>query len=210
MLAQILVHKNSKIREQAVLKLLTTQDFSLNHPDLLYFEDAEKLGVEETKKIKLHFSLKPYSAKARAVALVSAHNFTLPAQNSLLKTLEELPEQALFYLGVDNLDSLLPTIISRCQIEILNNQPEQTQDFSSEIEQLLEMNIEDRFKFIEKLEQKQEFLAGLVVFYRNKLHSSPNLVNLVKQLLQAEQWSKANVNIRTILEYLMLNLPKSA
>lgn len=206
MLALILVHPDSKIRQQAILKILTDKGFSLNHPDLLYFEDAEKLGVGEAKKIKLHFSLKPYSAKSRTVALVSAHNFTLPAQNSLLKTLEELPDQALFYLGVDNLDSLIPTITSRCQIEILDIPQNPAKDFSKEIEQLLTMNMEDRFKFIEKLEDKQEFLESLLEYFRQKMHQDPKLVKLTKQILQAEEWSKANVNIRAILEYLMLNL----
>jgi DNA polymerase-3 subunit delta' len=38
------------------------------------------------------------------------------AANSFLKTLEEPPPQTLFLLLVDSLSSVLPTIISRCQV----------------------------------------------------------------------------------------------
>jgi len=38
-------------------------------------------------------------------------------------------------------------------------------------------------------------------------HSKSGNVNFIKELLQAEEWAKSNVNIRGILEYLILRMP---
>jgi len=39
-------------------------------------------------------------------------------------------------------------------------------------------------------------------------YKKPDVLQFLKELLPAEQWAKQNVNIRAILEYLMLVMPK--
>ena len=180
------------------------EDININHPDVLYFKAGEKLGIAEARKIKDHFSLKPYSAKGRTVVIEDASVLTTEAQNALLKTLEEPPKEAVLILGAPSKANLLPTILSRCQIiRITNNELRITNN--ADIEKLLQSNIEDRFEYIEKLKDKKEFLQGLLNYFRQKL---PANLEFTKELLTAEQWAKQNVNIRGILEYLMLVMPK--
>ncbi len=211
MLAKLIVSPELSQREQEIAQILSNNGFKNPHPDLLYFPDEVKLGVEETKQIRGFLSLKPYQAKGRAVVLVSAHNLTLPAQNSLLKTLEEPPEQALILLGVNSENSLLPTILSRCEVVTLatSNEPRATSNYLSEIEKLETSTPAQRFQYIEKLEDKEGFLKALVSYYRERLHKDPSLVGFSKKLIQAEQWADSNVNIRATLEYLMLEMPVS-
>ena len=160
----------------------------------------------EARKVKEHFSLKPYSAKGRVVVLEDASKLTPDAQNALLKTLEELPEEGIIILGADSESKFLPTVLSRCQIEILTTNYEQrTTNFSEDIERLLTSSIGDRFEYIEKLKDRQEFLKALLNYFHQKL---PVYNDFTKELLQAEEWAKSNVNIRGILEYLMLVMPK--
>ena len=91
------------------------------HPDLLFIPAGEKLGVEQAKIIKEHFNYKPIQAAGKAVVVESAENMTIEAQNALLKTIEELPENAQLILGAVSENSFLPTVLSRCQIITLKN-----------------------------------------------------------------------------------------
>ncbi|MBO7643386.1 MAG: serine--tRNA ligase, partial [Bacteroidales bacterium] len=50
------------------------------------------------------------------VIINEAERMAAPAQNALLKTLEEAPEYAVFFLLTRSYTSLLPTIRSRCQL----------------------------------------------------------------------------------------------
>lgn len=210
-----------------------------NHPDLLYIKAGEKIGIAEARKIKEHFYLKPYSAKGRAVVIEDSSIITTEAQNALLKTIEELPQEAILILGASSDAGLLPTILSRCQIVILGTpesgswtSPDKTKDTQrsryqddkliKEVERLFEFGIEGRFSFIEKLKGREEFLHCLTASFREALLNSKSSItdaivqhidrveikNFLEELLQAEGWAKQNVNIRAILEYLMLVMPR--
>lgn len=198
-----------------------------NHPDVLLFPHDSKLGVEQAKKIKEHFSLKPYSAKGRVGILEDGLTLTVEAQNALLKTIEELPTNALFIMGTPSESKLLPTILSRCEIIHLKNPtshhfPTSEAGYEKDIEKLLNSTIEQRFEYIEKLKDKEGFLHSLMLFFHKLLQTkytnsypighktvsdSETLRVFLKELLQVEEWAKHNVNIRAILEYLMLKMP---
>lgn len=212
MLAKILISSlESRIIEAG--SILTKHNLYKNHPDTLWFENDEKLGVEQVKSIRAHISLKPYSAKGRAIVLESAQNLTPEAQNALLKTLEEPPESAIIILGADSETTLLPTLLSRCQVIRIKNQESRVKldkTFVEDIDKLTGLSIEQRFAFIEKLEDKEAFLQALINLYQIQLqsHTDSGIIEFTKQLLEAEKWAKANCNIRAILEYLMIEMPE--
>lgn len=220
MIARLIISFEPKLRVAEIDKILSGFNLTKKHLDVLYFESGEKLGITEARKIKDHFSIKPYSAKGRAVVLEDASILTLDAQNALLKTLEEPPEEAILLLGAPSEDTFLPTILSRCQVVYVATPDvavQTTPDVVGNIKSLLNSATEERFQYIEKLKNKEEFLQALVAYFRSELHASrPGLdaynykmVSFLKELLQAEKWAKQNVNIRAILEYLMLVMPKS-
>lgn len=210
MIARLLISPDLDLRVKEIASILATtfEKEGINHPDLLYFKDDSKLGIEQARNIKTHLSLKPYSAHGRGVILETASNLTLEAQNALLKTLEELPNKALFILGVKSELDLLPTVLSRCQIIHLDPGSHKTskseKEVNSEIEKLLSFSTEERFFYVEKLKDKDQFLKDLVFYF----HQDPKQYALfLAELLQAEKWANQNVNIRAILEYLMLIMP---
>jgi hypothetical protein len=55
----------------------------------------------------------------KSIIIYPAQQLTLPAQNALLKTLEEPPLYVQIYLIIKNQDQLLPTILSRCEVKYL-------------------------------------------------------------------------------------------
>lgn len=213
MIARLVISQNSTQIKQEVQKSLLLSGLSNPHPDLLYFDSSQKLGIEQARKVKQFLSLKPFSAKGKAVVLEDASKLTAEAQNSLLKTLEELSSECLFILGAKSDVNFLPTILSRCQI-IKLDQPAPNQGGSGpatpEVERLIQMGIADRFEYIEKLKDRQQFLLDLTAFFRDKMVKEPEnreIFEFVKNLMLAQEWAAQNVNIRAILEYLMLVMP---
>ncbi|MDP3758549.1 MAG: hypothetical protein Q8Q86_02420 [Candidatus Daviesbacteria bacterium] len=210
MIARLLISTSKDRLKKEISEILhcNLEGYRTNHPDLLYVKEGDKLGIAEARKIKGHFSLKPYSAKGRVVVLEDAPSLTTEAQNALLKTLEELPKEAILILGANSDANLLPTILSRCQIIHLENSKSRSSresEFIQDIEILLSAGTEERFRVVEKLKNKEEFLAALLAYFHQDL---PKNKEFLTKLLQAEEWAKHNVNIRAILEYLMLVMPQ--
>ncbi len=205
MLAKILVHPDLVVRKQEMDRLIHNSEFIIHNSDQLYLDETEKLGVETAKKIREHLSTKAFQSKAKAVVVINADDLTTEAQNSLLKTLEEPPEEALILFGVSAEDKLLPTILSRCEVINLNRDSAITLDnqYDNDIKKLLASNIEERFTFVEKLEDKEAFLLALIKY----LHREKSTY-IYEDLLLVDRWQSASVNSRAILEYIVLKLPK--
>lgn len=89
-----------------------------SHPDMMMIE-AERVGgtlkIDQIREMQRIVSLRPYEAQNRIVILRRFHEANLAAQNALLKTLEEPPNNVKLILTADDASLLLPTIRSRCQ-----------------------------------------------------------------------------------------------
>lgn len=74
------------------------------------------IGVDESRSIMKKLSLKTYSDKYKIMIIWLPERMNAQAANKLLKILEEPPEKTIFLLLCDNGETILPTILSRCQI----------------------------------------------------------------------------------------------
>ena len=100
------------------------QALSHNQPDIVYIshEKPNSIGVEDIRgQINNDIGIKPYSSPRKIYIMNEGEKMTPQAQNALLKTLEEPPEYAVIFILTDNVEALLPTIISRCVV--LNMKP---------------------------------------------------------------------------------------
>lgn len=100
------------------------QALSGNQPDIIKVthEKPNTIGVDDVRtQINSDVAIKPYSSPYKIYIMNEAEKMTVQAQNALLKTLEEPPEYAVILLLVTNLNTLLPTILSRCVV--LNMKP---------------------------------------------------------------------------------------
>lgn len=92
---------------------------AMQHPDLTLVQ-AEKEGgtlkVEHIREIQQTLSLLPYEAHYRVALLLRFEEANPNAQNALLKTLEEAPQRVILLLTAESSESLLPTIVSRCEV----------------------------------------------------------------------------------------------
>ena len=94
-----------------------TQFLSGNHPDVIFpgHEKPTVIGVDDVRtQIIGDIQIKPYCSPYKIYIIPDAEMMTVQAQNALLKTIEEPPEYAVILLLTSNIDSLLPTIRSRC------------------------------------------------------------------------------------------------
>lgn len=86
------------------------------HPDfLLVSPEKGAIKIDQVRELIKKLSYAPYEAGMRVVLIEDVHTMRREAANSLLKTLEEPPEDNLLILTADSSRSVLPTISSRCQ-----------------------------------------------------------------------------------------------
>lgn len=93
------------------------QALGRNNPDIItvLHEKPNSIGVEDIRsKINGDVAIKPYSSPYKVYIVNEAEKMTVQAQNALLKTLEEPPAYAVILLLTTNLDTFLPTVLSRC------------------------------------------------------------------------------------------------
>lgn len=86
------------------------------HPDFITVDDPDKktVSVELVRRAREDVFVLPNEAERKVYLFPRAHDMLPPAQNALLKLLEEPPEYAVFLLLTENPDALLPTVRSRC------------------------------------------------------------------------------------------------
>jgi DNA polymerase-3 subunit delta' len=90
----------------------------LEHPDLRWvgvLEDKQSIGIDQVRELIADLSLTSYEGGGKVAVIDPANIMTNDAANSLLKTLEEPPGDALLILVADRVGKLPATIFSRCQ-----------------------------------------------------------------------------------------------
>jgi hypothetical protein len=75
---------------------------------------SRDIRIEQIRKLQERLSFRALEARHKVALLVTAHAMNQPAQNALLKTLEEPPRDTVLILISSAPDKLLPTIRSRC------------------------------------------------------------------------------------------------
>lgn len=94
------------------------QTESNNQPDIFRVtHEKASIGVDDIRiQVNNDIGIKPYSSPYKIYIIDEADKMTEQAQNALLKTIEEPPEYARIILLTNNVNTLLPTILSRCVI----------------------------------------------------------------------------------------------
>ena len=86
------------------------------HPDVIVIEPGESgtIKIEQVREVIDKAGFRPFEGRRRVVIIDEADALVVPAQNALLKTLEEPPSASVFLLVSSIPDALLPTVLSRC------------------------------------------------------------------------------------------------
>ena len=88
-----------------------------NHPDVRVIEPLagkKEISIQQIRELERELNFRSFTGKRKIMILDPAVLMNLSAQNALLKTLEEPPENSLLILIAPNAGGLLPTLRSRC------------------------------------------------------------------------------------------------
>jgi len=193
-----------------------------NHPDLLVIQPDPSVRIRHIREVQQFLSLKPYQGEIKAVVISEAEKMTIPAQNAFLKTLEEPPAHSLIILSCQNEDQVLATIISRCQIIKINSKyqipidQKQINNYQLLITNLSKAKVGERLKLIEPYEKTRDeaikFCQEMIIILREMLikQNSPldnsQLIIMIKSFQQSLNFLQANVNVKLVLDNLVINL----
>lgn len=87
------------------------------HPDIIKISgpDGKPISVDQVRQLRSDAHIRPNEAQRKIYLLEQAERMNQPAQNAMLKLLEEGPAYVVFLLLAENGAALLPTIRSRCE-----------------------------------------------------------------------------------------------
>jgi DNA polymerase-3 subunit gamma/tau len=84
--------------------------------DVLEVDAASRTKVDQTRELLEVVSYAPVRDRFKVLIIDEAHMLSKSSFNALLKTLEEPPPNVVFVLATTELQKILPTILSRCQV----------------------------------------------------------------------------------------------
>src|SRR3989344_1722830 len=116
------------------------------NPDFLHIT-LDSFKIEDARNLK-SFSVERGISENKKIFIISANNFLLEAQNTLLKMFEEPIENTHFFLIVPDVNILLPTLVSRFY---LISARQGLAEGIKEAEKFIIMPLQGRLDFIKEL-----------------------------------------------------------
>jgi len=187
-------------------QLLFGKNFQLKQsPDLILIEPEEKeIKISQIRDLIWKLSLKPYSAHLKMAIIDQCHLMNIEAQNCFLKTLEEPKDNTCLILITEYPETLLPTILSRCQIIKFFPMPQK------KIEDYLKKEGIEKEKIQDILRDSLGRPGRVIDYFLNseKLDNRQNIIKIINKILNsdlaikfqyAKELSQKN-NLKEILE----------
>jgi DNA polymerase-3 subunit gamma/tau len=84
--------------------------------DLVEIDAASNTGVDYVRELREQAAYLPMHARFKIYIVDEVHMLSKPAFNALLKTLEEPPPHVKFLFATTELEKVIETVVSRCQV----------------------------------------------------------------------------------------------
>ena len=208
-----------KLIELAGLNL--SPDKFFKQVDIIVLKPEKSITINQIRQLKNRLSKKPLNLPKQIGILLEANKMTLPAQQALLKLLEEPNQYTILCLAANNPYRLLPTVLSRSQIisltpEIKNQLRADKESKLEFINQLLRTGTGERLKLIEPYspsrEMAQEFALDTINIVKGELRNPKSRFNpltitqILTKTLQLNRDLEANLNVKLSLDHWILSL----
>ncbi len=183
--AYLIVSKQEGDGYKKALEISSKENLKTIDYTLLKIEDAK-----EIKKVtKFSFSEKT------AIIIKDIDNATNEALNAFLKNLEEPNKNLIYILIAKSIDSVLPTIVSRCEVLKISNNVATDTDTKEhdEVQKFIDMDINEKLIYVTKIKDREEakiFIEGII-----KLEHSKKRFNYQEKALKTLASLKANGNV---------------
>lgn len=175
------------------------------------------IGIEDIRKLQRNLFLKPLRGENKALIINAFPGITIESQNALLKVLEEPPLSTFMFLLIENINILLPTIISRCKVIKLEDEKKgiNIKEAQEIAERISSDDIGEKLKLAQDFGKSREeavsFLENAILGTReimiSKERKSLKLVQTIKKLEEGYLAAKnTNVSPRFVLENTLLSI----
>jgi DNA polymerase III delta prime subunit len=187
----LIIGGDAKIKRLKIDNVAKQERATKQIPFLLQkIEDARELK----KIVKFSFGEKC------AIVIENIDTATHEALNAFLKNLEEPNENLIYILTATNLNNIIPTIVSRCEV-IQVKQKLQVIQINKEVKLFLEQNINKKFETIGKIKEREiaiKFVEDLIIT-DNDFKNSENYLKTLRNL-------KLNGNVSLQLTNLLVKI----
>lgn len=207
--AYIITGGTAKQRIEKIQTLIEGATIS-PHDCITLVPSPTSIGVDSVRSVTSRLSIHPIASSCHAVTIRDAQTMTPEAQNAFLKTLEEPPADAIIFLETSMPDTLLPTILSRCQtIRIPDKISDRARPCQfDEIEQLLKSSVGQRAKMIDTYTRTREdalsFVDQAIPVLREKLVTRQTHAKLLRSFLTARSQIMGNITPKLALDAVFL------
>jgi len=173
-------------------------------------EDA--LSIEMVRNLISKSSFSVPTNKQRYFIILNLDLASIPAQNALLKILEEPPNQTKMLLTATEIQTVLPTIRSRCITKHCKSLVKSIDDLSlatkpnfSSYSGLIDLAGQYKNK-----KEALDFIVSLIDFFQKDGYnvSSKSKTIILQKLLNCYQLIKKNINIKLNLEDCLFSIKK--
>lgn len=219
----------NKLKLEACNECLSCIKISnLNHPDVIIINSDSKkstIKIDDIRRLQSNINLKCYESDRKICIIRDAERMTPEAENSSLKTLEDVPPQTIIILVSSNLQNMSSTVVSRCQLlkfrplsydiisQIVKRELNLSSDELDYVVALSEGSLEKVFNFSNQklLSQRDNLIKILggrkeeLLFYTPEYNSRQDVINILDIMLS---WYKDIFLIKNGLDKLVSNKDK--
>lgn len=150
--------------------------------------------VIDAKRLRKSTSLS--FAKQTIIFIPNIEQASLPAQNALLKMLEEPQNNINFILHATNKEKVIETIKSRCKIEILRYYPDITPTLDTK--DFYTLNTQERLSVVSKISKRpeaKEFIDKVIRLGHMKLKNGESVGDILELAVLTADAIDANANV---------------
>jgi DNA polymerase-3 subunit gamma/tau len=98
------------------LARIFAKELGVQPEDMYEIDAASHTGVDHIRELNESTSALPFNSPYKVYIIDEVHMLSKNAFNALLKTLEEPPAHVIFMLATTELDKVIDTVVSRCQV----------------------------------------------------------------------------------------------
>lgn len=177
--------------------------------------EKSSITIKQVQELSTPLSISP--RLPRIVWIEEANLLTIPAQNALLKMLEEPPLDTTFYLTCASKTSLLPTILSRSKVIALTYKAKvEDSNILRDLKTIMAMTPGDRIANIVKRDRSESisWMESIESSLKSKLHdttlplkSAKMLAKIAKLAINAHIQYSANCSVSLVTQNFYLLLP---
>jgi hypothetical protein len=173
--------------------------------DTVTLDAATDGGIKEVRQFNNTLLMSPQFGEVRLGVIIQADALSLPAQNALLKLLEEPPQSVKIILFINREQAVLPTILSRCRCYYTTSAEEKNEEV------LLDTRPLDQFLLAEEQAKNDQAITVVMSRLRQQYQAwrqngyHPADYPQIETMFRAYCRLHEGVNARLILESRVLS-----